>query len=112
MIDEKTAQDLMFKQLTIEWPETASIALFINNATVQFDGNVVYLSFFQINPPLIIGETEQGRQQFEQMSTIKALPVVKLALTVEVYRRLMQVLQENLNRIEKIISESTSSTTN
>jgi hypothetical protein len=110
MIDENIAHDLMFKQLKIEWPE-AGIASFVNNATVQFDGDVVYLSFFQVIPPIIISGTEQGKQQLEQMSTIKAIPVIKLALTLDVYRRTIQVLQENLNNMEKIIANAPSTPT-
>jgi hypothetical protein len=90
------------KMLPLVWEEPGT-AVFANQAIAQYDGHSVYLTFGQVRPPLILGETEEERhRQIEKVQSVTVLPVVRIAMTPETFRVVAEALQKHLALINKI----------
>lgn len=87
------------KLLPIEWPEIG-VAMYVNQLMAQCDGRSMYLTFCQTNPPVIIGTPEEQQQQLEATKSIKAIPVVKLVIPLDVFRDMQRVVQEAMDRLD------------
>lgn len=69
-------------------------SLFANNLIVQRDENTVYLSFYQITPPMILGDSENDRRQlFDELLKVDAHPVARIAIPLERLGPFLEVLQ-------------------
>jgi hypothetical protein len=85
------------KLLPIEWPEVG-VAMYANQLMAQCDGRSMYLTFCQTNPPAILGTPEEQRQKLEEIKSIKAIPIVKLMIPLDVFRDMQRVVQEAVDR--------------
>ncbi len=105
MTDEAKKQpEVPSKFVQLHWGE-AGIVLFVNNAIAQFDGRSVFLTFGQAAPPVILGDTNEEKQsQLDKLESITVAPIIRLALTVEGYRDIVQVLQKHLGLVDNIVS--------
>jgi len=80
------------KTVRINWID-AGPAILANNLTVQRDDNTVYVTFYQITPPLVFGEDEEAKmREFEKIESINALPVAKLAIPVQQLKSFVNAL--------------------
>jgi hypothetical protein len=94
----------VMKLVPIEWPEVG-VAMYANQLIAQNDGVLVYLTFCQTTPPRIIGSPEEQQAQLEQIKSMKALPVAQLVIPLGAFRQMLQVLQENLTRLDSRIED-------
>jgi hypothetical protein len=89
----------MTKMLAVELPDVGPV-VFSNNLHVTSDGASVYLSFFQVCPPVLMGTEEQQRQQLDQIASVKAQSVVRIAMPVNAFREVVRQAQEMMVRME------------
>lgn len=103
MADETTKQPTIPSKLVpIVWGE-AGTTIFANHAAAQYDGKAVYLTFGQANPPVILGQTdEEKQQQLDKVQSLVVQPVIRLAMTVEDYRAVIEVLQKHIVLVDGI----------
>jgi hypothetical protein len=81
-------------------------AVFANNLQLTFDGSSVYLAFFQVTPPFVSGATEEEqRKPMDQIASVKAQPVVRLVMPLQLFREVARAVQEQLTRIESVLSK-------
>jgi hypothetical protein len=86
------------KELKLAWPVETGPALFVNNATIQWDAEgVAYLTFYQATPPVVMGTPEEQLEKFKQLEHIEARPIVKLALTRDLVKKLSNLLSRTLD---------------
>lgn len=89
----------------IEWPEPSS-AIFANNMVVQRDDNTVFLSFYQLAPPLIWSvEESEMEKKISELESIKARPVVSVAFPINKLSALVGALTQQLSTPEKVPTE-------
>jgi hypothetical protein len=90
------------KMVEVKWGEPGP-AVYANNLCIQFDGASIHLTFAQMNPPLVIGTTEQEiKTGFEKISSIAATPIVRLVIPFDAFRAMFRVIRDNMEKIEKI----------
>jgi hypothetical protein len=87
------------------------VASFANNVTTQFDGDVVQVTFFQVSPPYIFGDEKEEKDQLEKIKSIKAIPIAKVALTLDVFRKTAANFQSTLKNIEDALKDKIPSNT-
>jgi len=92
------------KVVPVEFPEGV-VAAYANNLTAQRDGRMILLLFSQVTPPIIIGTEEEKQKQIEELRSVKALPVARVAIPVQVVPGMLRVIEDQLQRA---LSESTS----
>ncbi len=84
------------KFVRINWQD-AGRALFANNVIVQRDEGVIHLMFYQVNPPLIIAETEEERRkQFQGIEFLEAQPIARIALPEHKLLALVKALEKQV----------------
>lgn len=89
------------KMVSLVWGEPG-MTVFANQAVVQYDGNMVYLTFGQASPPVIAGETDEERQrQLDKVHSVAVLPVVRLAMAPASFRAVADALQRHIEMVEK-----------
>jgi hypothetical protein len=89
-----------FKIIKVSWPEPGN-AVYANNVVVQRDDDIIHLAFFQINPPLVLAESDQERESlWENVNSVNASPVVRVVIPQSKVRRLIEVLSEQLEKSE------------
>lgn len=86
------------KVVRVEWPEFGMPEC-ANQLVAAFDGSSVYLMFCQVSPPVIVGTQEEQQKQLDQIESIKALPVARLVISLDAFRTMFQLLQQQMTRI-------------
>jgi hypothetical protein len=103
------AKDIAMKKLRIDriYPDDLQ-SHFVSNIVVQHQADYFTLSFFEIWPPAIFGETEEEKQQaLDAMEQVEAKCVARLVLTPAKMKEFVQVMSENLSNHE-ILTQSLS----
>lgn len=95
------------KLLSIVWP-TDLAASYANNLVAQRDAGVLVLSFFQLNPPYVVGDSREEREeQLEKIASINAIPVAKVAVPLSHIAGMMEAIQLQLAQAQKESEPST-----
>ena len=80
------------RQVQIRWPVESGHAVFANNVTVQADsGGMTYITFFQAIPPVLMGPDIEA--QIASLESIEAKPVIKIAVTQNHLKKIIETLQ-------------------
>jgi hypothetical protein len=68
--------------LKIEYviPDNPPPALYANQMLVQSDGNAMYLSFYQAQPPVIFGHEAEVQKKIDDLHSLKAHLVVQVVV--------------------------------
>jgi hypothetical protein len=90
------------RMLDVQWVIPHGPAIYVNQLLAQYDGDVVHLMFAQVGPPQVAGKTEEEIQRnLEKLSTVPAIPIGRFAVPVNSLRRMIEVLQQHLEKIDK-----------
>ncbi|OHB70748.1 MAG: hypothetical protein A2V70_11785 [Planctomycetes bacterium RBG_13_63_9] len=99
--DDARADQAGVKKLSIQWPEDLS-AVYANNLVAQNDSGVLVLSFFQVNPPYILGASEEERREvLDKITSVSAIPAAKLAIPLHHIPGMIQVIQQRFEQASK-----------
>ena len=79
--------------IPIHWPADPGEAKFASNMIAQVDEHTVYISFFQISPPLVMGEGEQRQKQIEAIKGVNPTLVTRIAYPKEKIQGVINALQ-------------------
>jgi len=102
---EETGTQPKGKMVPLVWGESGT-AVFANQAVIQYDGNLVYLTFGQANPPVLIGSTEEEKQQqLDKVQSIVVSPVIRLVMAPESFRAVVEACQKHLAIVDKITKQ-------
>jgi hypothetical protein len=96
-------------QLRIKFPVNPGQAVFVNNVTLQRDvsGNV-YISFFQILPPIVIAESSEDiKMEVESLGTVDAIPVARIVMSPKDAVSILSLFKRNLERVNEPASSIT-----
>ncbi|MBN2022495.1 MAG: hypothetical protein JW809_06835 [Pirellulales bacterium] len=86
------------KLLPIKWPEGVH-AVYANNLLVQHDAGVLIFSFFQVNPPYLLGPS--AKDQLEGLTEVGALPVAKIVIPLSGIPPAIKAIQEQFDEANK-----------
>jgi 2-methylisocitrate lyase-like PEP mutase family enzyme len=89
------------KLVPIEWPDSSGAAQYANHLLAQRDGNSMYLSFCQVNPPHLIGAAEEIEEQLERIKSLQAVLVARLVIPLDSFRAMFEVLQRQMTIMEE-----------
>ena len=98
-------EKLMARKVRIEraYPDQLQ-SHFVSNVVVQHQPEHFVLSFFEIWPPAILGETEaEKKQALEAVDHVEAKCVARLVLTPSRMREFIDAAMENLQNYEKMM---------
>jgi len=104
-------KNMVLKKINIErhFPDDLK-SYFVANVVVQHQADFFVLSFFEVWPPVIIGESEEEKQNaLDSIDSLEAKCVARLVLTPDRMKELHQLITENLSSYEhllQIIDES------
>jgi hypothetical protein len=98
------------KFVLIEWPEP-DIAIYANNLLATNDGSALYMTFCQIQPPILIGSEEEQKKRLAEITNVKARPVARIVAPVHLIPEIIKVLQGQLSAIEGLKQAHDSTTT-
>jgi hypothetical protein len=87
--------------ITIEWyvPQDMT-SRYATNFIIQHSPREFFLSFFEIEPPIILGSPEERVNHAKGITSIRAKCVSRIALTPERMRELIDILIENYEGYE------------
>jgi hypothetical protein len=101
-LDERLPESVSFP---IAWEGVDDLpVLFVNQVLGQIGHqSEVVLTFGQVTPPAIVGDTQAEReQQIKEVTRIPIKPVARFALTREGLEQLVTVLHETLANHDKV----------
>lgn len=82
---------------------------FVSNIVVQHQHDHFIVSFFEVWPPLILGETaEERREALDAIQEVEAKCVARLVVTPARMREFIDTLSENWDRYQRAVSLSSS----
>ncbi len=89
-------------EIPLDWVIPPNVQTrFVNNIIVQnYEGEHI-ISFFEIVPPILIGDPEAVAQKIEETSSIQAVCVARVAMTHDRLKSFIDALQSNYDRAEK-----------
>ncbi len=76
--------------------------MFVNHMVSQFQAGEFILTFGQQTPPIILGTTEQRREEAKTIRYIPIKAVARIGLTAQRMVDFVKVLQENLATYERL----------
>ena len=84
MAKKSPKESQQIASVPIKWLGSPAPSIFANQMIVQADANDFYLSFFEITPPLVIGENEsEQKKQIEAMGGVEARLVARLVINAQ-----------------------------
>jgi hypothetical protein len=98
-------EDVIAKKVSLKrtYPEDLK-SHFVSNIVVQHQPDVFILSFFEVWPPAILGETEEEKQQaIESIEYVEAECVARLVVTPQKMREFLDTISENLRNYEHMM---------
>lgn len=86
-------------ELPIEWhvPENA-VSRYATNLTVQHTDHEFIISFFEIDPPLLVGSAEENAKKLKELEAVRAELIARIIVAPGRMPEFIRVLQENLAR--------------
>lgn len=92
-----TEREETIGELPIKWhiPEDLKCQ-YASNMVVQHTDHEFTISFFNITPPLILGEYEQVKQELGKMENVQADCVGRIIVAASRMPKFVEALQDNL----------------
>ena len=84
--------------LPIRWQSEGAPSVFANQMIVQADENDFHLSFFEIVPPLIVGDEAEQRKQAESLGGVTARCVVRVVINADRMQKFVDAMQGSLEK--------------
>jgi hypothetical protein len=98
-------EEIVAKKIRIErvYPEGLQ-SHFVSNVVVQHQPDAFILSFFEVWPPAILGESdEEKKQAIDAIDHVEAKCVARLVLTPSKMREFLETMSENLQNYEHMM---------
>lgn len=98
-------QEVVAKEIRVErvYPEDLQ-SHFVSNLVVQHRPEFFILSFFEVWPPAILGETEEEKKQaLDNLDHVEAKCVSRIVLTPGKMQEFIEVMSENLEKWEQML---------
>jgi hypothetical protein len=85
-------------ELPIEWhvPE-GTVSRYATNLTVQHTDHEFIISFYEIDPPLLLGSAEENAAKLKELEAVQAELVARIIVAPRRMPEFIRVLQENLD---------------
>lgn len=80
-------------------------AIYANQMVVQHDSETVYLNFFELLPPMFTGTDDDRAKQIEEIQSVTASCVARVAVPASRLVDFMTALQETHRKFEEHKSE-------
>lgn len=84
----------------IEWQLGVS-AVFANQLLVQVDDYECHLSFFEIQPPLIVGTPEEKKKAIAELKAVPARCVARIVVSKERLQGFVDAIQGTIDKIRE-----------
>jgi hypothetical protein len=82
------------REVPIVWSGVEDLpVLYVNQFVSQAGPGEIFLTIGQLQPPALLGNEEERREQIEQISYVQVKPIARLAMTPSKLKELIQVLQ-------------------
>ncbi|MDX9865721.1 MAG: DUF3467 domain-containing protein [Anaerolineaceae bacterium] len=98
-------KNIIAKQIKIErlYPKDLQ-SHFVSNVVVQHQPDIFILSFFEVWPPAILGDSdEEKKDALESIEKVEANCVARLVLTPDKMKEFVEVMTENINAYEEMM---------
>lgn len=94
-MDEK--QQVEFRKVPLEWkfPEDL-VSRYATNLVVQHTEHEFVISFFEVTPPVVLGEPEEVVSTIHQLQSVPATCVARIIVSPERLEDFIRVLEDNL----------------
>lgn len=90
-------------KVSIEREYPADIPLFYaNHFLVQASPHETFLSFYQIVPPDFPGTPEEERKRFEELGTIKAKCVLRVAVARDFFEQMTAAMSSHVAKMNRL----------
>lgn len=86
--------------LEFEVPDSL-VSRYATNFIAQHTPNEFVLSFYEVCPPLLLGDVDENRHRLEELGHITASCVARLIVSPSGMRDLVEVLTTSLQRFEQ-----------
>ena len=99
MAAKKKEQGPSVVSATIEWryPEGLT-GSFANHVLVQDDGHEFHISFFEVKPPVILGDVQDRKKQAAELKSVPAVCVARIIVSEGRMSTFVRTLQESLEK--------------
>ncbi|NPV57633.1 MAG: hypothetical protein HPY76_13315 [Anaerolineae bacterium] len=89
----------IYHELPIRWniPE-GIVARYATNIVVQHTNDEFILSFFEIKPPILLGEPEEIAEQLKDLQAVNATCVAQVIVAKNRMADFIKALENNFNR--------------
>ena len=98
-------EEIVAKNIRIERTYPADLqSHFVSDIVVQHQPDTFILSFFEIWPPPILGESEEEKQRkLDALDHVEAKCVARLVVTPSKMREFLETMSENLRNYERMM---------
>ena len=89
------------REIRIDWPRFGPVGTLAQHAVIQFDGEMFYLNFFQISPPIIM-DAEERQETIKEMKSIAPKPVAQIIIPKSNIRGFAAALQQQVSQLDEL----------
>lgn len=86
-------------QVPIEWHISEDIdSKYATNLVIQHSEHEFIINFFEMRHPLILGDPDQVRKQWEKLESVRAECVARIIVSPDRMQEFINVMQADLNK--------------
>ncbi len=91
------------KEIPVEWEQDSNgvITRYATNFVIQHSENEFFLSFYEVRPPLVLGNDQQVKERLESIKTVKAECVGRIAISAKKIPSIIGAIQTNYSNYIK-----------
>src|SRR5688572_1091693 len=98
---QSPASKVHIVEIPIEWRTENTPTVFANQMIVQADDHECYMTFFEIQPPLVVGSEEQKKEQIAAIQSVTAKGVVRIVVSADRLEKFAHALSSTVERIRQ-----------
>jgi len=92
--------------IPVEWPDTVDLpAVYANQLHIQHTGNEFFLTFGELQPPIVVGSEEERQEKLGTIPAITVRPVAKIAISPPAMMGMADVIRENVERFRELLEQ-------
>lgn len=100
-VEEKSSEPI--KSLPIKWDSGSknTTTRYATNITIQHTENEFFLSFYEIRPPLLLGNQDEISREIDNIDYVEAECVARIAVCPNKMHTILKAMQENYDNFIK-----------
>lgn len=99
--DEPAGMESLYLPIELHTSDTI-VGHYSNHMVVQHDGQAFFISFYEVSPPVVVGDPEERERQVKELKSIRANCVARIIVPKGRMQSFVDTLKMNLESSQEV----------